>query len=86
MLGYRLAEWDFRMLFRGVIPLTIDKQRFKSLAIQLEPRQQKGISDVAKAEKYLTTYFDKANFAVVWQDVFDFVCELWNRWDQWRQG
>jgi len=85
MLGYRLPEWDFRVLFRGVIPLYIEQPRYKSLAIQLEPSQQNGIADVGKAEKYLTTYFDKANFGVVWQDVFNFVGELWNRWDQWRQ-
>ena len=85
MLGYRLPEWDFRVLFRGVIPLYIEQPRYKSLAIQLEPSQQNGIADVGKAEKYLTTYFDKAKFGVVWQDVFNFVGELWNRWDQWRQ-
>jgi hypothetical protein len=86
MMGYRLPEWDFRVLFRGVIPLYIERQRYKSLAIQLEPSQQNGIANVDKAEKYLTAYFDKANFVVVWQDVFNFVGELWNRWDQWRQG
>ncbi len=86
MMGYRLPEWDFRVLFRGVIPLYIERQRYKSLAIQLEPSQQNGIANVDKAEKYLTAYFDKANFVVVWQDVFNFVGELWNRWDHWRQG
>jgi hypothetical protein len=86
MLGYRLPEWDFRVLFRGVIPLYIETQRYKSLAIQLEPQQQSGIADVGKAEKYLEAYFDKANFAVIWDDVFSFVGELWNKWNQWRQG
>ena len=57
MLGYRLPDWDFRMLFRGVIPLYIETQRYKSLAIQLDPRQQNGIADVSKAEQYLHTYF-----------------------------
>ncbi len=86
MMGYRLPEWDFRVLFRGVIPLYIETQRYKSLAIQLEPRQQNGILDVELAEKYLEAYFDKANFAVIWRDVFSFVGELWDKWNQWRQG
>lgn len=86
MMGYRLPEWDFRVLFRGVIPLYIETQRYKSLAIQLEPRQQNGIADVDKAEKYLKAYFDRANFVVVWRDVISFVGELWEKWNQWRQG
>lgn len=86
MMGYRLPEWDFRVLFRGVIPLYIETQRYKSLAIQLEPQQQNGIADAAKAMKYLDAYFGKGNFAVVWQDVFGFVGELWDKWNQWRQG
>lgn len=86
MMGYRLPEWDFRVLFRGVIPLYIQTQRYKSLAIQLEPHQQNGIANVKLAEKYLEAYFDKANFAVIWRDVFGFVGELWDKWNQWRQG
>ncbi len=86
MMGYRLPEWDFRVLFRGVIPLYIETQRYKSLAIQLEPQQQNGIADAGKAMKYLDAYFGKGNFAVVWQDVFGFVGELWDKWNQWRQG
>ena len=86
MLGYRLAEWDFRVLFRGVIPLYIETQRYKSLAIQLEPQQQNGIADIKNIEKYLKAYFDKANFVVVPRDAISFVTELWNKWDHWRQG
>lgn len=86
MLGYRLPDWDFRVLFRGVIPLYVETQRYKSLAIQLEPSQQNGIANATLAEDYLKAYFDKANFAVVWRDVFSFVGELWEKWDSWRQG
>ena len=79
LLGYRLQEWDFRILFRGIIHRQLqDKPPDLRLAIQLRPGPEDGVTDeyIQKAQAYLESYFDTSKFTVVWDDPDEFVKKL----------
>lgn len=80
LLGYRLHDWEFRVLFRGLIHSQNIQRRFFSLAIQLDPEHQDTIADAEAARIYLREYFKQARFEVTWSDVDSFVHRLWKEW------
>lgn len=86
LLGYRLSDWDFRATFRGLITAKDAPRRFYSLAIQLSPKDQGDVANIAEAQNYLTEYFKSANFQVRWDTSEGFVRRLWREWNRWRQG
>jgi hypothetical protein len=86
MLGYRLQDWDFRILFRGIINARQNTSRGFSFIIQLNPEQQYEVANVVEARKYLETYFQPRQFNVAWGDVDTFLSRLWDEWNKWRQG
>lgn len=83
MMGYSMSEWDFRALFRGVIPLYTGTRVPASFTIQMDPQLQNENVNVQKARDYLKAYFIKENFQVVWRDVISFVDELSSKWQEW---
>lgn len=83
LLGYRLQDWDFRVLFQGVIKQLTPAQRKLDLVVQLSPEEQGGIGDCEKAREYLKKYLLDARFDVMWCDAEDFVHMLW---ETYRQG
>ncbi len=85
LLGYRLQDWDFRVLFRWIINTTHDRLRKLSLAIQLKPSEQYTLIDEEKARKYLLDYFESSKFKVEWSDTDQFIKKLWREWDKWRR-
>jgi len=80
LLGYRLQDWDFRVLFRGF--LRHMKLRTRSLAIQLDPHEQKEIEDSDAAREYLDQYFEPEKFFVVWGTIYSVVKALWDKWNR----
>lgn len=90
LLGYRLQDWDFRILFRGLINVQHSRfralERMYSVAIQLDPQYQEGITDENRARQYLQSYFDGANFRVEWNSIDRFITTLWREYDRRRQG
>jgi hypothetical protein len=79
LLGYQLQEWDFRVIFRGLITSRRASRRLLSLSIQLTPEEQ-DMTDVAEARKYLERYFENFNFEIYWGDSQNFMQELWDQW------
>jgi hypothetical protein len=75
LLGYRLRDWDFRVLFRGLIKPSANQPRPKSVAIQLEDND----TEKCFLERYLA---QEANFEVFWQDTNTFIKDLWQGWKQ----
>lgn len=70
MLGYTLRDWDFRVLFRGIIKPSLSEQRSKSVAIQ--------VADDENEKAYLQNYLAKeADFEVFWGEAREFVQDLW---------
>lgn len=90
LLGYRLQDWDFRVLFRWLINFLHRRlsvlERMYSVAIHLDPQFQQGIADADKAREYLKRYFGSANFRVEWSSIDQFISTLWQEWDRRRRG
>jgi len=74
LLGYRLRDWDFRVLFRGLIkPNANQPLRPKSVAIQLEENEIE--------RRFLQNYLaQEADFKVFWRDTKTFIQDLWKGW------
>lgn len=86
LLGYRLQDWDFRVLFRGLIQANHNSLRLFSLAIQLDPSAQEGIANPQEARRYLESYFEPSRFKVSWGSVQAFSARLWDEWNRWRRA
>jgi hypothetical protein len=80
LLGYQLQDWDFRVIFRGLITTRRSSRRLLSLSIQIMPDPE-GVGDIQHAQEYLERYFDSANFEIYWGDAQAFMRELWQHWE-----
>lgn len=78
-MGYRLADWNFRVLFRGIINSMEGSLRRISIAVQL-PREQKS------EQVYLTHYFGNIKVKVYWGTAEEFAKELRDRWRAFKNG
>jgi len=71
-VGYRLSDWDFRVIHRGLVMAGEQSLRRLSVTVQL-PR-----ADPARA--YLDKYFGAMKVRVYWGSATDFMRELQARW------
>ena len=76
LLGYRLQDWDFRVLLRGFLRQGHDGfigDIKKGVAIHVDLSQQDLVHEWAgeEAEAYLKEYFAGANFQVEWNTSSD---------------
>lgn len=77
-VGYSLADWNFRVLFRGFVELTQASDRRLSVTVQLPPPMTAEAQDRATA--YLNRYFGKKEIVVYWGTAREFVAELDEKW------
>ena len=81
-LGFRMEEWDFRVLFRSIMNQG-GRDRRKShahVAVQLDPEQSHTI-EPERARKYLEQYFhEEGKISIYWGSAEDFVLELQHWW------
>ncbi|MCL4869222.1 MAG: SIR2 family protein [Anaerolineae bacterium] len=82
LLGYELADWNFKTLFRGLISTRRNSRRLFSLSIQMVPGVTAAAPPTAheKIQDYLGRYFNKADFDVYWGTPQQFTQELWAQW------
>ena len=86
LLGYKLRDWDFRVMFRGLINATPSSLRMFNLAIQLDPESTSNrVVSAEQVRNYLEKYFKGANFDVEWDTPHGFIDSLWEAWDEWRR-
>lgn len=71
LIGYRIYDWDFRTLFRGLISDRRRSRREISVAIQLEEDEYS-----PEAQAYLENYFQEIEFKVYWGSTQSFLSEL----------
>jgi hypothetical protein len=83
LMGYRLRDWDFRVVFRGLIKPS-DLRDF-SLSIQLDPDRQGITASSTQVRDYLVKYFDTSKFTVEWGSSYGFIERLWEAWDRQRR-
>lgn len=74
-IGYRLADWDFRVLFRGMVDSMEGSLRRISVAVQLP------LEDLEQ-QKYWVDYFDNMKIKVYWGTARQFAAELRKRWEE----
>jgi hypothetical protein len=72
-IGYKLADWDFRVLHRGLVMASEASLRRLSVTVQLPAAES--------ARQYLDQYFKAMNVRVYWGTAADFVAELRERWE-----
>lgn len=85
-IGYRLADWDFRVLFRGLIGSLERSLGRIRVAVQLapEPPETGGITR-EQVQQYLEDYLAKDDVRVYWGKATDFARELRARWEAFRR-
>jgi hypothetical protein len=76
-LGYRIADWNFRVLYRGLVERIDPSGRRLNMTVQLAPKDAPGTLDAA--QDYLERYYRAMNVRVFWGDVDDFVLNLRER-------
>ncbi len=80
-LGFRMEEWDFRVLFRSILAQGEKgglNKRLKHIAAQIEPEEGRN-TDPEKARRYLQNYFRSASISIYWGSMDGFVRELRDR-------
>lgn len=71
-VGYRLSDWDFRVIHRGLVMAGEQSLRRLSVTVQL-PRAE-------PARDYLDKYFGAMKVRVYWGSATEFMRELRERW------
>jgi hypothetical protein len=89
-IGYSLSDWNFRVLFRGLIGSLGANLGYTSVAVQLTPppadSSEKGQE---LAQRYLDRYFEKIQkikVRVFWGDINEFTKELRERWNEFSKS
>jgi hypothetical protein len=83
-VGYSLADWNFRILFRGLVNTMESSLRRASITVQLPPGNDKASQE--QAQNYLDKYFNGYKMKVYWGKASDFVGELRSRWQEFSKG
>ncbi len=86
-IGYSLADWDFKVIFRGLVKGMEGSLRRMSVSVQLlPPATEEDAPPEAQEEKqervrsYLDQYFGGMDVRVYWGTAREFAAELRRRW------
>jgi hypothetical protein len=85
-LGFRLDEWNFRVLFRSLMSQEgrNARSRYAHVAVQIDPEEGR-ILEPEGARRYLESYFKDADISIYWGSVEDFVAELQTHYQDTRR-
>jgi len=85
-IGYRLADWNFRVILRGLRGALEADLQYPVIAVQLPPDKLSGEQN-ERAQKYLDEYLsqigDIKTVCIYWGDARQFARELRERWEAW---
>lgn len=84
-VGYRLADWDFRVVFKGLVESMEGSLRRMNVSVQLPPQCDDEDSRVEQ-QSYLARYFGNIKVQVYWGTAQEFAKELKERWDAYERG
>jgi hypothetical protein len=87
-VGYSLADWNFRVLFRGLVTSVEQSLRRISVTVQLPPVSSQDAPEAQKSEiqSYLAKYFDQIDIRVYWGTAQEFMTELRTRWEAFQSS
>ena len=74
-IGYKLSDWNFRVLFRSLIGSLEKSLEQLHVAVQLEP-------DEAAERDYLDTYYGRMGIRVYWGRACEFTATLFGRYKE----
>lgn len=80
VLGYHVAGWEFRVLFKGLVQATGEsrmRRTPRSVAMQVAPDQREHKQEICD---YVASYFDQSHFAVYWGEVENCMGDLYRLW------
>lgn len=82
-LGFRMEEWDFRVLFRSMMNQQGGDKRgdYSHVAVQLDPEQSHTL-EPARARSYLERYLGAAEISIYWGSAEDFARDLQLWWEK----
>ncbi len=80
-LGFRVDEWDFRVVFRSMMNQEGRRRRasLTHVAVQIDP-EEGGTLEPERARSYLDDYFRFENISIYWGSAEDFIQELGAQW------
>jgi hypothetical protein len=79
-LGFRLDEWDFRVLYRSILSQEGNRRgHHTNVAVQIDPEEGR-ITEPDRAREYLERYFQTSDITIYWGSIESFVKELHDRW------
>lgn len=86
-MGYRLADWDFRVLFRSLVSYLNRSNARSHVSVQLLPTGAT-VSDDEKerARRFFDHYFRNQNIHVYWGACREFTADLKARWEALNGG
>ncbi|MFI5458782.1 MAG: SIR2 family protein, partial [Isosphaerales bacterium] len=83
-LGFRVDEWDFRVLFRSIMnregAVRLKKPQFAHVAVQIDPEQGR-VLEPELARRYLEGYFSGAQITIYWGTASKFLTQLSEKWE-----
>jgi hypothetical protein len=79
-IGYRISDWNFRVLLRSFDRLSESSVSRLNVAVIRAPAGAEEAKE--KTQDYLTKYYENIDVRVYWGTAREFVTELWTRWQQ----
>ena len=86
-LGYKIADWDFRVLFRRIVGYREKSLVRAHISVQIVPEHE-GFSKEQQdhVQKYLEDYYAGEEVRVYWGSCQEFAVELKRRWVEYNHG
>lgn len=86
-LGYKIADWDFRVLFRRIVGYREKSLVRAHISVQIAPEHE-GFSKEQQenVQKYLEDYYAGEEVRVYWGSCQEFAAELRRRWVEYNHG
>ncbi len=82
-VGFRLDEWDFRVLYRSLMSSEGGNRRrgYSHVAVQIDPEEDASV-DTEGARSYLQEYFQDSHVSVYWGTTEHFLRDLRDKWEE----
>jgi hypothetical protein len=77
-VGFSLADWEFRVIMRGLVATINQKLRIKHVAVQVEQVKE---TQAEAVREFLEDYFKDADINVYWGSTAQFIAELREQWE-----
>jgi SIR2-like domain len=81
-IGYSLADWTFRVIFRGLLSARPLHASYPHVSVQMPPLPASDLDDrSARIQEYLDRYFEIQSISICWKTAREFTAELRRRWE-----